>query len=104
MKLFTTYPIILGFILLSFTACKKQITEKPEGSNSTDSGIVESAKSRCLLSPDPGRCRAAFTRYYYSPKTKKCESFIWGGCDGVVPFETLEDCKICMKDQGGIKE
>ena len=104
MKLFTSYPIVLGFILLSFTACKKKITEKPVEPGTTESGIVESAKSRCFLSPDPGLCKAAFTRYYYSPKTKKCESFIWGGCDGLVPFETLEDCKICMKDQGSVKE
>ncbi|MBA4146415.1 MAG: proteinase inhibitor I4 serpin, partial [Cytophaga sp.] len=24
---------------------------------------------------------------------KKCKEFIWGGCGGVVPFETLEECK-----------
>ena len=44
------------------------------------------------LVPDPGPCEGAFPRYYYDPTTRMCREFIWGGCRGVVPFETLEDC------------
>ena len=47
----------------------------------------------CLLVPDPGLCQAAFPRYYYHSETDKCTQFLWGGCGGVVPFETLEECK-----------
>ncbi len=47
----------------------------------------------CLLVPDPGLCQAAFSRYYYNSETEKCTQFLWGGCGGVVPFETLEECK-----------
>ena len=47
----------------------------------------------CLLVPDPGLCQAAFPRYYYNSETEKCTQFLWGGCGGVVPFETLEECK-----------
>ena len=47
----------------------------------------------CLLDPDPGLCQAAFPRYYYNSETEKCTQFLWGGCGGVVPFETLEECK-----------
>ena len=47
----------------------------------------------CLLVPDPGLCQAAFPRYYYNSETDKCTQFLWGGCEGVVPFETLEECK-----------
>ena len=47
----------------------------------------------CLLAPDPGLCQAAFSRYYYNSETEKCTQFLWGGCGGVVPFETLEECK-----------
>jgi len=32
-------------------------------------------------------------KYYYDEEEKKCKEFIWGGCDGVVPFETLEECE-----------
>jgi hypothetical protein len=49
----------------------------------------------CDLIPDPGYCRAAIPRYYFDKKEGKCKEFIWGGCDGVVPFKTLEECKLC---------
>lgn len=47
----------------------------------------------CLLEPDPGDCLAAIPRFYYDPDEKKCREFTWGGCDGVVPFETLKECE-----------
>jgi hypothetical protein len=49
----------------------------------------------CWSTPDPGPCLAAITKYYYDPVAKECKSFTWGGCGGRVPFETLEECKIC---------
>jgi hypothetical protein len=51
--------------------------------------------SRCELTPDAGTCKAYIPRYYFDPVTKKCTEFIWGGCGGVVPFETMEECKAC---------
>ena len=53
----------------------------------------ESNHKDCSLIPDPGPCKAAFKKYYYDQKEKKCKEFIYGGCNGVVPFQTLEDCK-----------
>ena len=47
----------------------------------------------CSLVPDPGLCQAAFPRYFYNSETEKCTQFLWGGCGGVVPFETLAECK-----------
>ena len=47
----------------------------------------------CSLLPDAGLCKAAFKRYYFDQKEQKCKEFLWGGCDGVVPFETLEACQ-----------
>ena len=47
----------------------------------------------CYLIPDPGMCLAAFPRYYYDQDKENCKEFIWGGCGGVVPFETMEECK-----------
>ena len=43
----------------------------------------------CYLIPDPGPCEGYFPRYYYDQDTGKCKEFIWGGCGGVVPFETM---------------
>lgn len=51
---------------------------------------------RCLLEPDPGLCLAAFQRFYYDQAEGKCKIFIWGGCGGVVPFNTLEECEECV--------
>lgn len=47
----------------------------------------------CYLEPDSGPCKASIPRYYFDQNDKKCKEFIWGGCDGVVPFITLEECQ-----------
>ncbi|MCU5786782.1 BPTI/Kunitz domain-containing protein [Alloalcanivorax marinus] len=46
----------------------------------------------CFQAPDTGRCRAAMPRYYYDADADRCEQFTWGGCEGSVPFETLDAC------------
>jgi len=52
---------------------------------------------RCGLRPDPGPCKGLFTRYYFDPEKKECRSFMYGGCQGVVPFETNEECEaLCL--------
>lgn len=48
---------------------------------------------RCYEKPDTGMCKALFYKYYYNQKEGKCESFVWGGCRGNIPFETLKECK-----------
>lgn len=54
----------------------------------------------CYLPPESGKCRAAITRWYVDERSHACKAFIWGGCEGVVPFETLEDCQAqCMAGQ-----
>lgn len=47
----------------------------------------------CNLQPDSGPCEALIPRYYFDKTEGLCKEFNWGGCDGVVPFETLEACK-----------
>ncbi|MEI9946491.1 MAG: BPTI/Kunitz domain-containing protein [Chitinophagaceae bacterium] len=68
---------LIAFTVVAFMNCKK------------DCHYSE----RCDLVPDSGVCLAAFPKYYYDKDEKKCKQFIWGGCGGVVPFETLEECK-----------
>ena len=46
----------------------------------------------CQQPPESGMCKAAFQRYYYDADTGSCQAFIWGGCKGSVPFETLDAC------------
>jgi hypothetical protein len=70
----------LFFSIMLFTTCQKE-------------PIVQD--TRCSLMPDPGLCEAYRPKYYFDQREKKCKVFIWGGCAGVVPFETLEECESC---------
>lgn len=47
----------------------------------------------CYLKPESGRCKASITRWYYEEKWGECRAFIWGGCGGVAPFESAEQCQ-----------
>jgi hypothetical protein len=47
----------------------------------------------CTLSPDPGPCNAAVPKYYFNQETQQCTMFSWGGCAGIVPFNTLNECE-----------
>ena len=49
----------------------------------------------CDLEPETGPCRALISKFYFDKDDKKCKEFSWGGCNGVVPFETLEECEAC---------
>lgn len=69
----------MGFILL-FLSCEKECLPPVA----------------CSLEPDAGLCKAYMPRYYYDSEEKKCKEFIWGGCGGTVPFETLEECQECL--------
>jgi hypothetical protein len=46
----------------------------------------------CLEQPDPGPCRAAKPAYYFDYQSDSCRQFLWGGCQGNVPFESLDEC------------
>jgi len=81
---------LAGFCLNSCKCCQKKKPEKEE-TKKTETGC----KSKCDLIPDPGTCKAYLPRYYYDKKEGKCKEFIYGGCNGVVPFLTLEECEKC---------
>lgn len=51
--------------------------------------------SPCNLEPEPGPCFALVRRYYFDKEEQECKEFIWGGCNGTVPFETMEACRQC---------
>ena len=53
----------------------------------------------CHYIPNAGICLAAIPKYYYDQEENQCMEFTWGGCGGLVPFETLEDCESnCIND------
>ena len=57
--------------------------------NFGDSTIPE----ECLLEPDSGPCFGYVPMYYYNQDTQSCEMFIYGGCGGLVPFQSLLECQ-----------
>ena len=54
--------------------------------------VLETVDNNCGLAPDTGRCRAYIPKYYFDETSNSCQKFIWGGCGGTVPFETMESC------------
>jgi hypothetical protein len=87
MKTSTTIAILL------MTACSLPNDLDLKDDSKKSDHLSES--NRCALTPDPGPCKAFFKRYYFDAAEGKCKEFIWGGCDGVVPFETLLSCQEC---------
>ncbi|KAI9292717.1 hypothetical protein K502DRAFT_351713 [Neoconidiobolus thromboides FSU 785] len=64
---------------------------------SVSTTINEQLSTECNLEKNSGKCKAIHHKYYYDKTARKCKSFIWGGCEGQVPFDNLEDCKqTCM--------
>ncbi|KAL8179836.1 UNVERIFIED_CONTAM: hypothetical protein K2H54_073377 [Gekko kuhli] len=52
----------------------------------------------CKLPPETGPCRSARLKYYYSPDTQTCDTFVYSGCKGNENrFETLEECEHACK-------
>ena len=47
----------------------------------------------CYLEPDGGPCFGYIPMYYYNSVSGQCEMFVYGGCAGVVPFESLGECQ-----------
>ena len=82
--------IITVFYLGGCKCCSKKSAEKM----AIDS-TASVCKSKCDMVPDPGTCKAMIPKYYFDKKEGKCKEFSWGGCLGVVPFQTLDECEKC---------
>ncbi|MFY0607096.1 MAG: BPTI/Kunitz domain-containing protein [Cyclobacteriaceae bacterium] len=79
MQFKSAFPFIMTMLLITQYGCKDDCNKS----------------SNCELEPDPGLCLAYFPKYYFDKEAGRCKEFIWGGCGGVVPFESLEACKEC---------
>ncbi|MAC17593.1 MAG: proteinase inhibitor I4 serpin [Flavobacteriales bacterium] len=51
--------------------------------------------AQCDWTPDSGPCFAAIEKYFFDSEDQMCKPFIWGGCEGTVPFDSLEECQVC---------
>ena len=58
----------------------------------------DNTPAACELLPDPGPCFAAIPKFYFDSDAQECKEFTWGGCGGVVPFDTFDACQECQCD------
>lgn len=77
-------PFLFLFFIILFFQCKKDNCATP---------------STCQLTPEIGPCYALIPKYYFDQASGECKEFSWGGCEGKVPFDTLEACEICECNQ-----
>ena len=60
-------------------------------------GSTPAQDPRCSMPPNPGPCKGLFEIYYYDQTKESCQPAMYGGCEGVVPFETMDECRAaCM--------
>ena len=81
--------IVVGLLLIGGIVEYEMIksAEKLQGTS-----FSLNSSNQCELEPDPGLCKAYFPKYYFDDETQTCQEFIYGGCGGVVPFDTVEEC------------
>ena len=68
------------------------------GATSSCTPECDDAPAACDLLPDLGPCFAAIPKFYFDSETQECKEFTWGGCGGVVPFDTFDACQECQCD------
>ncbi len=91
---------IIGSIAFLTACCS---TKKATSDKITET--VANLDKRCYIEPDGGKCRAAIPRYYFDSIDNKCKQFTWGGCQGIVPFNTIEECmKACGCDSSKLQK
>lgn len=48
---------------------------------------------RCFQKGVAGPCEGLIYGYQYDQNDGLCKKFLWGGCEGVRPFKTMEECQ-----------
>jgi hypothetical protein len=101
MKLLKYLSLCLGLCLLLIGCNGKEpapsdpaLTQAPATTHEAPAPETSSHDANaCQTTPDPGPCKAQIEKFYFDPATKKCTSFTYGGCQGTVPFETMQSCQ-----------
>jgi len=81
----------LSVLLISCSGKETPATEAAPAAEAAHATTTENAA--CKTAPEPGPCKAQIEKFYFDQTTKKCASFNYGGCQGTVPFETLDTCQ-----------
>ncbi|XP_031167094.2 kunitz-type protease inhibitor 2 isoform X2 [Sander lucioperca] len=62
-------------------SCTVQVLPSKKDADDDDEVSAE-YKDGCMVTSDPGPCRAAFPMFYYDASTASCQTFMYGGCRG----------------------
>lgn len=57
----------------------------------------------CHQLPEDGDCKALFTIAYYDQESRACYEAFHGGCNGVVPFDNIEDCQEACETEDALR-
>lgn len=82
----TGWGIALPGLVLLIGALTGCATGKSKGAVQSDLPVT------CVVMPDPGSCRGNQVGFYYDYRDDRCKPFNSGGCQGRVPFPTLQRC------------
>jgi len=85
--------LVLAILFVLAMVCPAAEAQQSSPWTATEAILAALPDFRCGQKPERGPCKASFERFHYDSKDRKCLPFFWGGCDGAVPFETLEECK-----------
>ena len=80
------YEMAFASVILLLTSCSRNCTSLP---------------TQCDLTPESGPCEAVIEKYFFDSEDQVCKPFIWGGCEGTVPFDTIEECQQCECHENG---
>ncbi|XP_037330187.1 kunitz-type protease inhibitor 2-like [Pungitius pungitius] len=73
--------------------CAVRVLPSSEKVVADDDDMSSEYREGCMVTSDPGLCRAAFPMFYYDVKAATCRSFIYGGCGGNQNrYSTMEEC------------
>ncbi len=93
---------ILIVCIIFFAACTSAAALTWEPLKLPEPPMTDVLKvAKCSLKPDPGPCKANMERYFYDDRANKCMVFLWGGCQGTVPFGTMKECEDTCGSLGG---
>ena len=59
--------------------------------------VGEPTDERCFQKPVAGPCKGLIYGYYFDQKDALCREFMWGGCEGVRPFASMDECKMACE-------
>jgi hypothetical protein len=69
-------------------ACSSDISVPPTGFASSGEPAA------CAVPPSTGWCEAAFPRFFFDPRTRRCEPYTYGGCEGTTNnFISSAECE-----------